>query len=88
MYRNPMKNLRPKFRELLMSLIGKEKQTLHIPPEDSFTHPLATRLGAPPRAGRGMYPNLQNLYAEADIPQVEEDQDYYNDCKDSDYYNL
>lgn len=53
---------RPTFRDVLLSLIAKERKVLHIPEADSSTHSYAARLGAPLEAGNGMYRTLQNCY--------------------------
>ena len=62
MYRNPITEERPTFRELLLPLISKQETAMVVPQEDLATHQLAGVLGAPLEVGDGMYKDLQLKY--------------------------
>ena len=62
MYRNPSTGVRPKFREVLLTLIDDQECVLAIPQQDLDTHPLAGVLGSPLEAGDGMYSDLKLKY--------------------------
>lgn len=61
-FRNPSSSDRPKFREMVLVLIGKEEDVLYIPQEALDSHRLAGVLGAPLEAGSDMYPELERTY--------------------------
>ena len=60
--RHPSSSDRPRFREMVLVLIGNERTVLHIPQEALDTHRLAGELGTPLEAGEDMYPDLQMTY--------------------------
>ena len=67
-HRNPAADQRPKFRELLLSLLGKD-DVLAVPQKALDTHPLAGVLGSPLEAGEGMYLDLKLMF-EKKIPKL------------------
>ena len=61
-HRNPASDQRPKFRELLLSLLNDKDDVLAIPQKALDTHPLAGVLGSPLEAGEGMYLDLKLMF--------------------------
>ena len=59
--RNPNREHRPRFRNILMILLEKEEVILSIP-SDLGDNGLAAVLGAPIEAGFDMYNELQTKY--------------------------
>ncbi len=57
-----MAGARPKYRDILTSLLQEETKVLDVPVEDASTHPEACLLGASIEAGTGMYLGLQQCY--------------------------
>ena len=61
-FRHPNSSDRPKFREMVLTLIGEEDEVLYIPPEALSTHMMAGALGSPLDTGMDMYPELEMTY--------------------------
>ena len=60
--RHPQSSSRPTPGDILLALMENEDAVLRIPKDDVCTNNMATVLGAPLKAGQGMYPDLQTLY--------------------------
>lgn len=60
--RHPNSSDRPKFREMVLILIGEEDEVLLIPPEALLSHTMAGALGSPLDTGMDMYPELEMTY--------------------------
>ncbi len=69
-----MAGCRPKYRDVLTSLLQEETKVLEIPVGEASSHPQACLLGASLEAGGGMYLGLQQCY-NADASD-ENDPDY------------
>ena len=74
--RHPVAGARPKYRDILTSLLQEEKRVLDIPIEDASTHPEACLLGAPMEAGKDMYLGLQHCYNADASDQYDPDYEY------------
>ena len=61
-HRNPGTSPRPSFRDLVLTLVGKQQLVLSITQDAIETHQLAGVLGAPLEAGEKMYQDLQYTY--------------------------
>ncbi len=61
LYRHIDRHVRPNFRDIILDLIEKE-EVLKIPQSDLQTHPQSGSLGAPLKAGEGMYKDIQTHY--------------------------
>ena len=61
-FRHPNTTDRPKFREMVLVLIGEEDEVLFIPPEAASSHRMAETLGSPLNTGMDMYPELEMTY--------------------------
>ncbi len=61
-YRHPKAHKRPNFKEIVIELLGREDKLLKIPWEDRVSDRQAAWLGAPLRASRDLYPELQSKY--------------------------
>lgn len=57
-----MSDERPKFREVLLSLLKDKENVLAIPQEALDSHQLAGVLGSPIEAGDGMYLDLKLMF--------------------------
>ena len=54
--------MRPKFRDIVLKLVGNKEELLIIPQRDLDLNPQAGKLGAHLEAGRVLYKDLQNTY--------------------------
>ena len=61
-YRNADKPSRPDFDELVRALSSPVTDLLSWSEEDVRVHPQAAVLGAPLKAGKDLYPELQGTY--------------------------
>ena len=60
--RHPVASSRPKYRDVLTSLLQEETKVLNIPMGEASSHPQACLLGASLEAGKEMYLGLQQCY--------------------------
>ncbi len=74
--RHPETELRPAFRDIVLTLVGNKERVLDIPEEDSSTNPLSVVLGAPLEAGENMYSQLQSRYIDY-AARKETEEDYF-----------
>ncbi|XP_064386577.1 ephrin receptor 1-like isoform X2 [Halichondria panicea] len=73
---HPETELRPAFRDIVLTLVGNKERVLDIPEEDSSTNPLSVVLGAPLEAGENMYSQLQSRYIDY-AARKETEEDYF-----------
>ena len=60
--RTPTPQQRPTFRDVLVTTLKDRGVVLCVPPDARKSHPQATSLGAPLKAGHNMYSDLQKMY--------------------------